>query len=542
MATNSTHDLSFLAVGVVICCAFLMTPFRYISINDLLRNLRDGMEFARKRFCSCFAPENDDRHDPIMQYVVREMQGLLERRMVVAYNVYSSFIVLAIAFSLLNTLNHRNRYFNSSQDWCLCIGAVALLLVHHCEWMSPRKAVYRSYAIAMTFCAVIVLLADESQESIIMAGALMVIFRSPFIACGLGCHVVSFWNLLNLSCHAFRLFRSPKIESTMPVSLLLFDVTATIFIIFGTEGFHWVAWETIYQEALSKSDKLEHNAMGSLMDIVCDVTLSLDKDLTITGDSRRFAAMIMFDSTRSLEGVSIEQYIPLEADRQRFRHQFTIESNKGAHGVVCMNVNLRDCSGHQVCVEMFGIAFKGLDVSDRYILGMRECADLHLAPVRRKYSRPHESNEQQTVAESSTTPQEGGLPLAQGTPAVRGRSEPAQEMCANSCPSSRSNRSNKAVLAIPSMLETPLEVKYETLIALLATWNVRVARCDCCPLHASLNDLKALTSRLKKGKCQQQFYAYVKDQCTSCGVLDSLIVGNECTHCGSCNAGAIMRM
>eukprot|EP00928_Gymnodinium_smaydae_P021746 TRINITY_DN1851_c0_g1_i4.p1 TRINITY_DN1851_c0_g1~~TRINITY_DN1851_c0_g1_i4.p1 ORF type:complete len:429 (+),score=42.79 TRINITY_DN1851_c0_g1_i4:74-1288(+) len=404
----------------------------------------------------------------------------------------------------------------------------------------------------MIFCVVFLLLAEESQETIIIVSALMTIFRSPFVACGLGFYVVSFWNLLCLSCHAFK-FGSPKSESSMAVTTLVFDVIATIFIIMATEGFHRLAREAVYQDALFKSDKLEHNAMASLMDIVCDVTLSLDKDFIITGDTRRFAAMLMFDPNRSLEGVSIEQYVPLEADRQRFRHQFEINRNKGAHGVVCMNMKLRDGSGNQVCVEVFGIAFKGLDSNDRYVLGMRECADLHLAPVRRTHTYHHESSNEQTIAatstETSTMPQTDGIALAQGTPAVRvGRPladrgcEAAQELCANSCPSSRSIKSNKAVLAIPSMLETPREVKYETLIALLATWNVRVARCDCCPLHASLNDLKALTSRLKKGKCQQQFYAYVKDQCTSCGVLDSLIVGNECTHCGSCNAGAIMRM
>eukprot|EP00928_Gymnodinium_smaydae_P006182 TRINITY_DN12157_c0_g1_i1.p1 TRINITY_DN12157_c0_g1~~TRINITY_DN12157_c0_g1_i1.p1 ORF type:complete len:541 (-),score=20.58 TRINITY_DN12157_c0_g1_i1:411-2033(-) len=523
------HSYVFLALGGLLYLAVGWAFLRSSIRDEVLSRLRQAV--ARISLAARCGRVGSilDGDDPIEQYVIKQMDAVRKKRIVKTFYIVIVFLTGTTGVAWMKVLNlEDDRWQSPAQDMLMCIGSLAILSLQQCSWTARSKAVTWSYSLAMIYCLIYVQCSLYSRFSVVCASVQMVFMRLIFVAAGLEVHVVLFWNTLCCIGSVASFSRSP-IDATLhltPLALLSMELCYTAVIAFSTGVFSELARGEIRQDAVATSSKLENGAMSALLENAYDVTLSLNEDLLVTGDATRFAALIGVDPARG-RAMDVKQYMPLDEDRTRFDEQLRREAVTDEPVVTCMSVCMHDTRGSQFNVEMLGVAFKKLDQSTTYLLGLREIADLHLAPITRLddseiQERPR--RRRRVTAGQGTQPSIIGNRLADGND---------REDVEDRLTDTTETRSNSKFLVLPRMEETSELARLSTMISLLHSWNVDGYLRPCCPFHAGLLEIKRMLETLNRGPCQKSFYDDVLNQCRACGLLNSLDVNNACTHCGA---------
>eukprot|EP00928_Gymnodinium_smaydae_P009550 TRINITY_DN13580_c0_g1_i1.p1 TRINITY_DN13580_c0_g1~~TRINITY_DN13580_c0_g1_i1.p1 ORF type:complete len:420 (-),score=60.26 TRINITY_DN13580_c0_g1_i1:439-1620(-) len=307
------------------------------------------------------------------------------------------------------------------------------------------------------------------------------------------------------------------------------EVAALIVVILLCGGLQRATHVEILNEVTGRANAIETSALSLLLENVCDVVLSMDSTFTILDEAKRFASMLMLDTTRSLKGTCIEHFMPLEEDKVRLRNLLT---NGATAAVRCMNLNFRGGYGRHIGVEIFGVAFVDLDDATNYMLGIRE-ENVH------EYFDSEAGGTPRRQATSAGGSARAPLHPCHGTPptlignALSDQSGSGggenDETVSGKC--GRSMSSGGTLLALPNLRETRLDVKKKTMRALLSSWNTKVSMRQCCNFHSSLPDVRMVLDLMSKGPCVNDLHAEVNSQCTSCGLLDC-VLNHVCFACG----------
>eukprot|EP00928_Gymnodinium_smaydae_P097032 TRINITY_DN8694_c0_g4_i1.p1 TRINITY_DN8694_c0_g4~~TRINITY_DN8694_c0_g4_i1.p1 ORF type:complete len:569 (-),score=39.29 TRINITY_DN8694_c0_g4_i1:596-2233(-) len=528
---NAVHRYAFLSLGGLLLCAALCKFLQSEIYNETFASLCSALTWVKLHVCCFRIARTGDEDETIEKYVVQELKAHEGKRMENVFAVFATSLFVVLGASWINALMvNDGRLQSTSQEFLLCVGLLLSLIGLHCR-ITSSMAVYVLFAFSMFYCCAFVQFSANLRFPILWASVQMACLRLCFIASGLSAPFVAFGNILCCFGNSLAFLRAPADASLHylgPLSFFLVDFALSITIAFGSGVIRALVHREIHKCALEKSNHFENDALTTFLENSYDVTLTLNADSLLEGDSTRFAAMVMADPARPLQGSEIQEFMPFEEDRERFNDQLRCKHVFGKPGVICLSVYMRDALGGLFSVEIVGVAFRKIDQTVRYRLGIREVADLHLTPLRRLRHSTVEGKKKHKRSRRSAR--------AQGTP---------PSALSSSFDSDCSDGQNELIdialtdesvkpinLAVPTMKETTSVAKLSTAIALLRTWNFDASRSPCCLLHAGLPALKQTVDILSRGACQDRFQLDVSSQCEACGLLGTLDESQKCTHCG----------
>mmetsp|Transcript_4170 Transcript_4170/g.9857 ORF Transcript_4170/g.9857 Transcript_4170/m.9857 type:complete len:450 (-) Transcript_4170:170-1519(-) len=117
------------------------------------------------------------------------------------------------------------------------------------------------------------------------------------------------------------------------------------------------------------------SAVTSLLNLMCDAVLELDKQLQVVDDCPALGNFLFHDKGRKLTGSPLWRLVVKE-DQERFAERLAARSVDGGLASFDMfHVKLRDSWGTVVNMEHFHVPFQGLGGEARHLVGLREQGD-----------------------------------------------------------------------------------------------------------------------------------------------------------------------
>eukprot|EP00928_Gymnodinium_smaydae_P097029 TRINITY_DN8694_c0_g1_i2.p1 TRINITY_DN8694_c0_g1~~TRINITY_DN8694_c0_g1_i2.p1 ORF type:complete len:539 (-),score=41.41 TRINITY_DN8694_c0_g1_i2:393-2009(-) len=535
-AEDSVRRYVFLGFGgfllYVAICMFLRSEI----LKEMCSSLSSALTWVKLHVC-CFRTADEDEAKE--KYVAQELKAHEVKCIDSFLAIFATILFVALSASWISALiDNDDRIQLPGQDALLCVGLLLALCGQYCKPTS-NTAVYVWYVASIFYCVAYVQSSANLRFSILRASVQMACLRLCFIASGLSVLFVALGNIICCIGNYLAFIYAPADALSLslePLSFLCVDLVLSITIAFGSGVIRALAHREIHRSAFEKSVHFENDALTTLLENSYDVTLTLNEDNVLEGDSTRFAAMVMPDQARPLQGSKIQDFMPFEEDRENFTQQLQFKNVSDKPGVISVSVYLRDTLGCLFSVEIVGVAFRKIDQTIRYRLGIREVADLHLTPLRRLREGETEKKKKRggraarALGTSSST---HSTSLSSDSLGARNEALASVLEDANSKP---------LYLAVPNMKETTTVAKLSTTIALLRTWNVDVSRKPCCLLHAGLPALKQIVDMLSRGPCQDKLRHDVSSQCEACGLLGSLDESQKCINCGVDNSVPTMSL
>eukprot|EP00931_Biecheleriopsis_adriatica_P107475 TRINITY_DN81819_c0_g1_i1.p1 TRINITY_DN81819_c0_g1~~TRINITY_DN81819_c0_g1_i1.p1 ORF type:complete len:529 (-),score=74.19 TRINITY_DN81819_c0_g1_i1:45-1631(-) len=421
----------------------------------------------------------------------------------------SNGVWVIIASTMYNMALGRPRWMTLGQTVCL-IAAFAVLLIANAKPSWTRRWLDFYFGIFMLLLIVFVLTSSPEHLVFSMNGALLA--RAIFSFYHMNTTNTIFLNLV--ASAAVCIFASQNQQACVTDSMVyMYELGATGMLLMAvSEIQRWTV--TAIRNDIKVSDLTsEISASRSLLDMVCDVSLELNEvnqDLTISCDSRTFAALLMRTSSTSLEGSSFYDFIANENDRSILETR-TSDLAPGAVGT-CV-VGLSDSMHNPVKADLF---FVKVNVSadgnsSRFLLGIREFTDE--IPKMPAFQAP-KAKQRQALA-------------GKGTPSI-------------SMPGILETKklvSKSGALHFPHLAASAKEMVCQQLLVRMHDWNFHVPDSACCSLHAYASEAILSLRLVSRMKCMPGFPNDIVEgmQCQSCGYLDS--DDPEELECPFCDGG-----
>eukprot|EP00931_Biecheleriopsis_adriatica_P040161 TRINITY_DN22988_c0_g1_i2.p1 TRINITY_DN22988_c0_g1~~TRINITY_DN22988_c0_g1_i2.p1 ORF type:complete len:439 (-),score=76.07 TRINITY_DN22988_c0_g1_i2:33-1349(-) len=128
----------------------------------------------------------------------------------------------------------------------------------------------------------------------------------------------------------------------------------------------------------------ELSAASSLLSNLCDAVFQLDRKLKFTDEVPQLSAMLLHSAAGRappLAGTEFQALLASPEDQSRFATQLLGSSGNGQHEVEgpyssAFHVDLVDCYGSIMQIEVFHVCFQGADMHLRHLVGVREHTDV----------------------------------------------------------------------------------------------------------------------------------------------------------------------
>jgi len=301
--------------------------------------------------------------------------------------------------------------------------------------------------------------------------------------------------------------------------------------------------------------KQQNVAMTRLLDLLCEVTVELDTSLRITHAAPKLSAMLMLGVHPSLQGMLLQEFMPVEEDRRRFE-TFAQSSLRELSGTMpsAMYVTLRG-PGAFLQVEIFCVQFQNVKGASHLFIGVREISEqpgrlsvggtaaaeldsgepLSVAAAGPPSLPPHACPRAGSLILSteSDSASEGPLEAEAATPVPPPRvlGAPRRHRTQRRLPSQSVGARPLQRLALPEMLGTSRQAQEHSLVQTMLSWNLRVAPAPCCAFHAYLAKAHTRIAELLRQQCVAHFEPIADTQCPKCGLLgeDCGGVQEQCT-------------
>eukprot|EP00414_Alexandrium_minutum_P001300 CAMPEP_0113821968 /NCGR_PEP_ID=MMETSP0328-20130328/2005_1 /TAXON_ID=39455 /ORGANISM="Alexandrium minutum" /LENGTH=489 /DNA_ID=CAMNT_0000789903 /DNA_START=78 /DNA_END=1547 /DNA_ORIENTATION=+ /assembly_acc=CAM_ASM_000350 len=267
-------------------------------------------------------------------------------------------------------------------------------------------------------------------------------------------------------------------------------------------------------------------AVRTLLNSLCDIVIEMDSGLRLTQHSPKLADMLLQGPLRSLEGTTLQDFIPAEADRENLTRQLNAADEKATHATV-FHTKLCDGVGKSVSLELFSVAFKGVDARRRHVLGMREFPDVlpsaRLEQLGAEAETPEtgcqapkieEVPEQAWTEPPQTVEQGDGESRTSSCSSVSGDQHPGLEECQVAM-----LRTDHDVRLTHTLMKTTEMAKRITIINVLLGWNPPSSEHDCCSWHAAVAEAQRILATMKSDACDPDCGHGVSWQCRRCGIL-----------------------
>eukprot|EP00928_Gymnodinium_smaydae_P013868 TRINITY_DN1502_c1_g4_i1.p1 TRINITY_DN1502_c1_g4~~TRINITY_DN1502_c1_g4_i1.p1 ORF type:complete len:547 (+),score=51.00 TRINITY_DN1502_c1_g4_i1:68-1708(+) len=537
---SSPNDYYFvLFASLILCVALGIRTWECMPTLSVpkLSPCRVGSDL-RRFFKIAFLMEVDEPVDAIHSYAA----GLLHsEQLSYARLICFLFPVLASALSLLRngwlyTDNVNFFYLSGAQHAVLCIAAGSFVLVRILmSWnlLSTKRLAERVYLCACLFIDAMVVVSSDSRNDVEYTTRLGHGLRAVFLFARLDTHLVAFWNVVSaiIASVKYSMTEADTVREDMPTLQYVGSVLSILALItYASHQVYACTRESALNEARAKESNVEQGALGKLLENACDVVVSLDASFSMLDDARSLLSMLMRDSSRSLQGRSIFDYIANEEDKERLQASLKAKSSTLEPRVSALNLRMRDSRGGEVSFESMGVAFRHVDGTESYKIGLREISDFLPRSIR--------GLREDTLAPAEVPREEvrvGQASCSRGTPAtIMGQPIPRHAQDPNdpdACSSSsRSHRScGQQQLASPLWKETTEEGKFESIFWLIGSWNCKLPP-GCCSLHRTASEVKRMLKTISKMKCNYKCHE-PRNQCTACGLLNSYEEDLICSIC-----------
>mmetsp|Transcript_68762 Transcript_68762/g.199486 ORF Transcript_68762/g.199486 Transcript_68762/m.199486 type:complete len:552 (-) Transcript_68762:54-1709(-) len=298
-------------------------------------------------------------------------------------------------------------------------------------------------------------------------------------------------------------------------SLISFQLWATVFVIIVAVVSSQAVREDVRKDIETATLRSESSGLWNLLDLVCDVVVSLDENLRITDKASRFSALVMLPG-KNLERMSLKDLMPAESDREAFERCAASSSTGLAEETVprAIHVKLRDGLGNLIPVELFCVQVQQV-VGRTHFVGIREFTDFAPIPECKRFDtatighRRHFARRDDGVLQPSAH-----VPVWGRSPSMT-----------SPTPSESQSRGGAAEETIDEGIQLAL-VRLMRLLSVSSMRGDRMAQIDsgstendCCPYHARVARIRACTRNLSARPCFPKFKSIVAPQCGMCGLL-----------------------
>eukprot|EP00928_Gymnodinium_smaydae_P013863 TRINITY_DN1502_c0_g1_i6.p1 TRINITY_DN1502_c0_g1~~TRINITY_DN1502_c0_g1_i6.p1 ORF type:complete len:575 (+),score=72.82 TRINITY_DN1502_c0_g1_i6:64-1788(+) len=566
---------TLIEVSVALCACFILCVALFVraceclvALGPLKLSSWSVSSSLRKLFRVALLLETEEPVDAVAAYA---LELLHREQLACTRSVCWCFPILASAFNILFNAwlaEGESVYivFSEAQHVVLCITAGAFILLR-CFWScnaptSPKIA-KMIYVGACLSVILFVMFARGSRFHVGRTLTLALTLGFVVVFARMDTCLVIFWNVLFFTASIVKHAAADAgTRSEFPPTWnLAVPVMCIVAIqIFAAHQLYTSTRESCWNEARAKWSSIEQGALGKLLEGACDVVVSVDSSFSILEEAKRFSAMLMYNVTHSLRGQNILDHIAKEEDRERFQKSFRSMSSSLEPQVSTLKLHLRDSRGSEVNVDSMGVAYRDVDGTQKYLIGIRELSDFQPRPIRelrRATTAPAEEvndkpNGTQAFSPRGTAAIAINQPLprhaqdvdgtrantARGSAAnVIGQPLPRHALDAIDEPDARSSssRSGRSCvhrhLASPLWQETSEYGKFESLLSLIASWNCKLPP-GCCSAHMTVPEVKRMLEKIAKMMCKHQLHM-PQSQCTSCGILGSCeedLMCNICHH------------
>jgi len=468
------------------------------------------------------------------ELVRKGLDAVAQRGMTDACSILLITYILAMAAVIANMVRQTPRWMTDGQTLGLLVAIAFLTLATTCWKRCVSKRPRAMHGALMLIQVALNVQCDGFVESLVTETCTFLLLlgmsmKYPRVV------EVTLWNLF------FVLVTTPVIAGNFsdPVeaqTLVLYKLWLSGVVIVVSITTSKTIIEKIHADLDAARLRNESSALSTLLDLVCDVVVTLDENLRIRDKASRFSAMVMLQG-KSVEGLRLHDYIPDAEDREQLER-----STRGmqadpteAPASRALHVKLRDSMGNLIPVELFCVQAQTL-TGKKHIVGIREFSDFAAAvpecktfaptPKRLRHRRPRQGRtrprragaeedggSRHSGSSSDSSSSEGSLASAPDTTTPEGEQD------------DQSTTSAEAVqLALLRVME---------MCSVGASAATSPPATGCCPLHRRISLLRRNLNDLDTMPCAPEFGPTgVLQPCNVCGLLPDA-GAKSCFACGA---------
>jgi len=285
----------------------------------------------------------------LMLYLMMRASVTFARRHTPAADVWQDWILI-MASVLLLCADSKPHLLNIHVTRVVHCVLMAFLMLFSLPWSGPRIEIYQKMAgtsiLPRLFLGVMHL---EIHVSFWTNAA----FFIGFLCCLGG---------LDPSIRVDYLVREFLFWAAMIATLFCFEVTLT---------------SSAATHVKERSRKVQHSAVTSLLNMVCDAVVELDDDLRMAGDCPALSSALFHGQAKGLCGQPLKEFVFVD-DQAHFEDKVASQDTLAAAAKM-FHVRLRDSWGNAVPMELFHVPFSGVGEETRHLIGLREHSDIQFA-------------------------------------------------------------------------------------------------------------------------------------------------------------------
>jgi len=291
--------------------------------------------------------------------------------------------------------------------------------------------------------------------------------------------------------------------------------------------------DRVREESETAALRSESSGLWNLLDLVCDVVVSLDDQLRITDKASRFSALVMTQG-RNVEGECLKDFMPELADREAFERCATAQTSLEDTAPRAIHVKLRDGLGNMLRVELFCVQVQHV-LKTTHFIGIREFSDCALLPEFKRFDAAARGGRRAfpvtTPATSRGTASDSGSDRSGGT-----AEQPASPQPSASAegPGGLLETSDEAIqmALVRTMRMLCVSGRSEAVAPIFSGDSQE----DCCAFHARVASLRGCVRSLGLRPCVRRFKCYDWSQCEVCGMLAEAPSVGSATRCFACGS------
>eukprot|EP00928_Gymnodinium_smaydae_P030188 TRINITY_DN22507_c0_g1_i1.p1 TRINITY_DN22507_c0_g1~~TRINITY_DN22507_c0_g1_i1.p1 ORF type:complete len:464 (-),score=57.31 TRINITY_DN22507_c0_g1_i1:143-1534(-) len=403
-------DIPLVVFGAHMICVNL-----YILLTSI--NMQYVSQVVGRSFQSFQCLGGARQYSKIDELVDSHVQRRREDHLHVLCTFLTCIFSLALGYNIFNILSGADRVLSQAQS------ALSLLMYFMASLLRVRKFQARGVCasvmcfLLLTLSSVTLFFSRDSISDLFACYTWTFIIRSLASACCVNGVVALVGNIFCMLVNAWTIMTMESIDEATVFVVMRAEVVCSACVVALGFCYHHIALADAHREVDATTQKIEKSAVTSLLDAVCDVSMTLDDSFRFEDHSERFAAMLMLPASRSLRAVDIRDFMPVEGDKARFRTQLSRSSSGGTLSASALNVSMRDSSRSDLQVEILCVPFAAIDDATRYMVGIREVVD-----------RPQMARMPIPLDASSELPERAPSALSETSGSLRAISETSERM------------------------------------------------------------------------------------------------------------------
>jgi len=128
----------------------------------------------------------------------------------------------------------------------------------------------------------------------------------------------------------------------------------------------------ILREAEATQEKSLRLAFRSLLSIMCDAVVELGSDQRIVQHEPRLSYMLLHGTGKSLEGATLQEFLPDASDQQRLEERLLCRSGEGSEDAAMLHLRMKDAIGNRIRMQCFHVAFTSFEAEVHHLVGLCE--------------------------------------------------------------------------------------------------------------------------------------------------------------------------